>query len=1155
MELREKVIDEISEVLEVLQFECSRKTAEEYIDDKISDKEFFLDMKEIDFSCLNEIDSAKVDSVLNNVISYKYEEKYLKKLIKIITQKGGLSSCDILERNLGYVTKDCINYYLNLAVEPYIVIYMMMNYINSNTWSYIDKDYLKILDKLVKEDRNSVLKAADYCSEECRIEISAVYCSNYDDNSNDRIREVEEYFIANLNNIYPQLSESTLRMMQDYVCNNTEDTIMPSKILIDKLKKYNYEDRIFQNYMSVLSFVLENSLKMRNLVRILTVIDCTNVFKIIENCHQENIKGTLKYVNEILALPLRYVLCYMAYKYKNNLKSALDEYAYEYEIDELDEAITISSGLSRLYLMSVMLESSKEELYKKLIEQEIKNVFYEEVIEYLEGKKSIEEIKKVIDDYKDDADYIRANSYILVTILKILRNKYGYDNDIYERTITVMLLFSLYEQVICIADIEGRIDKNILNEIYEIIIDNNLGIEKFIELTKVCGIPYRAAYNKKLIRALKPLLERAAYEHPEYVIKNIDKTDDVIKDILLNYIFVSNDNNRRLILTKISYDSKYSREKTADLFKNNPEYMDIVFELLNDKKQKTREAAVGILITWKNLKKEALDALKKIYENDKSLRIRNMIIKEIQDNEYNRKNDQGNKENTENHLKELVSEIKKNITKTTLKWIDFDKFSRIRFKEDGSYCDTEYMKVMLYPYHLSNKIEKNEKGQLICSSILKEDLILFSKELFQMWIDKGVCAQRKWVSAFCAINGDDELIEKIANEIRVWGNNSKKSMACDGITALSLNDSIKALRAIDEISSRFRLAQVKRIAEKALYDCAEKKGLYKEQLRDILIPDFGFDSSGNITFDYGKRKFKGIMKINHSIEIYDENNKKLSKLPVKKKDDDEVKVKEAQSIYKKIKKDIKGEAVKQILRIEEAVKCGRRWNKNLWRTIFIDNPMMHIFASTLVWGVYENKNLINTFRYMEDGTFNTKNEEEYDIPEESTIKLIHPVDLSAEDLRMWKEHLESYDIVQPVNQLYRTAYFLTEEEKVQKSLKHFGGTVIEAYKFEKYMTDKKWTKNFDEHESWEYYSLYKSYGSLTAEVSFNGIKMWGENIENITIYDVKIYKSENDNIRGCMLELKEVPEQFLSEIMLEISSALEGSSLKNTNWEIEADIG
>lgn len=94
----------------------------------------------------------------------------------------------------------------------------------------------------------------------------------------------------------------------------------------------------------------------------------------------------------------------------------------------------------------------------------------------------------------------------------------------------------------------------------------------------------------------------------------------------------------------------------------------------------------------------------------------------------------------------------------------------------------------------------------------------------------------------------------------------------------------------------------------------------------------------------------------------------------------------------------------------------------------VDNPIMHQFAISLIWGVYENGRLGETFRYMEDGSFNTVDEEEYTLPDGGSIGLVHPIELTDEDLAAWKQQLEDYEITQSIDQLSRPIYRLPAEQ-------------------------------------------------------------------------------------------------------------------------------
>ena len=98
----------------------------------------------------------------------------------------------------------------------------------------------------------------------------------------------------------------------------------------------------------------------------------------------------------------------------------------------------------------------------------------------------------------------------------------------------------------------------------------------------------------------------------------------------------------------------------------------------------------------------------------------------------------------------------------------------------------------------------------------------------------------------------------------------------------------------------------------------------------------------------------------------------------------------------------------------------------------------------MIWGVYEGGRLAQSFRYMEDGTFNTQEGQEYTLPEQARIGLVHPVELSDSEKAAWKEQLADYEITQPVEQLDRPVYLMTEAEADSKYLERFGGCVLNA---------------------------------------------------------------------------------------------------------------
>ena len=192
-------------------------------------------------------------------------------------------------------------------------------------------------------------------------------------------------------------------------------------------------------------------------------------------------------------------------------------------------------------------------------------------------------------------------------------------------------------------------------------------------------------------------------------------------------------------------------------------------------------------------------------------------------------------------------------------------------------------------------------------------------------------------------------------------------------------------------------------AAKALVDAADAIGITSEELADRIVPDLGFGRDLSRTFDFGSRQFTVYLTPALELEIF-EGEKKLKNLPKPGVKDDPEKSAAAVRDFKEMKKQMKAAVQSQRERLEHVLLCERQWTADAWRALFIEKPVMHCFAIGLSWGVYDtNGKLTDTFRYMEDGSFNTVDEDEYTLPDGAMIGLVHPIELDDETLSAWRE--------------------------------------------------------------------------------------------------------------------------------------------------------
>jgi hypothetical protein len=87
---------------------------------------------------------------------------------------------------------------------------------------------------------------------------------------------------------------------------------------------------------------------------------------------------------------------------------------------------------------------------------------------------------------------------------------------------------------------------------------------------------------------------------------------------------------------------------------------------------------------------------------------------------------------------------------------------------------------------------------------------------------------------------------------------------------------------------------------------------------------------------------------------------------------------------------------------------------------------MFIYATKLVWGIYEQNELVNAFICNDDTTLLNQEGNEIELPEEAFIGILHPFQLNAASLQKWKTQLYDLSVEQVFSQLERTIPDLTD---------------------------------------------------------------------------------------------------------------------------------
>lgn len=652
--------------------------------------------------------------------------------------------------------------------------------------------------------------------------------------------------------------------------------------------------------------------------------------------------------------------------------------------------------------------------------------------------------------------------------------------------------------------------------------------------------------------------------------------------------------------------SKQVKEELVGVLSSHPKLADEVTSVLTtSKKAGEREVAAMIISKYENVS-DYVDVLNEALEKEKSKKVADIIRKglvaagALEDTSAEGTDDFG-KDGAGNvfTVEDYIKECHKGGKKRTLEWLYKDPMPEVHFKacETSMVCDTktdvtesinvtessiedmaaekkaegiayskgpaneEYMQAILLAYSGMSTPGVNHQVHILTDKLNRQELNMYMDVVFERWLAAGAEAKKKWVLYATSIHGGSPIVDKLKHQINEWAGASRGAIAADAVKALSLNDSPMALVTVDSIARKYKYKQVKKAAGEALQFAAEQLNLTVEELADRIVPDLGFDENMERHFDYGTRSFTVRISPALEIEVTDENGKVRKALPAVAKSDDQEKAAQALADYKELKKQMKATVKNQALRLELALSIDRKWTVEGFEKLFVKNPIMHQFAISLIWGYYEEDKLIQTFRYMEDGTFNTVDEEEYELVGSGKVGLMHPIEMTKDEIDKWKEQLSDYEITQSIEQLDRPVYAVAEEEKGKKHLERFGGMIINGLSLSGKLVGLGWSKGMpmDAGIFEDFYRKDPDAG-MSVELRFSGSYIGDENDE-VTVYDASFYKLDDMDSRGYRYDMKtdnkamdldKLPSRYFSEVVYQLTKATKSSTDTNPSWRDDA---
>ncbi|MCP4215371.1 MAG: DUF4132 domain-containing protein [bacterium] len=665
-------------------------------------------------------------------------------------------------------------------------------------------------------------------------------------------------------------------------------------------------------------------------------------------------------------------------------------------------------------------------------------------------------------------------------------------------------------------------------------------------------------YENKEENARK-LFKEVLAENFAGALEGLERVTDEQKGTVLEMVWEHDlDFSFGFILSCAGASTKKPAETAIRLLTGYEHGVEAFREMLQSKKQAVRAAGVRLLIPFNKKADAAL--LKEMADNEKA------VVKAAIDLYFETNAPDDKAPMTRALLLEMV-EKQKPKEAAPVKWMGFltvETLPEILWKEDSQPVPTGVVNFLLKQTAAKKSVAPVPLVQEMAELFEKESLFLFNMEAYIRW---DLDSKSKWVTALISTFGDDRFVAPLGKQIEAFTKANRGKMAAYMVEVLAYMGSPASILAVETLARKGKHKQVKNAAEQALKAAAQNLGVTHDQLLDMIIPDFGFGTDGTRTLDYGPRSFRLAMANDLSLSITDGTGKTFKNLPKPGKRDDGQQATEAYELFKTIKKDLKKHVKMELERLEEGLAVLRLWTTEKWKRLFIKNPIMHRFALGLIWGIYTDGKLRDTFRYLEDGTFNTAEEEEFLLPDEAEIGLVHPVELSQGEREEWLTQLQDYEILQPFNQLVRPVYTMEKGKGKKmgkgKVLNDFMGFMITRYQLKSKLLKFNWHRGRIR-DGGVYYEYFKENEAsrLGVQLNFLGDTAgWYEQVfsyKEVPVYSVFFYDTGNldrKNFRydrpskESHIPLAAVPARYYSEIYHQIKSVLDMGSGFNEEWE------
>ncbi|PIQ25349.1 hypothetical protein COW36_19530 [bacterium (Candidatus Blackallbacteria) CG17_big_fil_post_rev_8_21_14_2_50_48_46] len=340
----------------------------------------------------------------------------------------------------------------------------------------------------------------------------------------------------------------------------------------------------------------------------------------------------------------------------------------------------------------------------------------------------------------------------------------------------------------------------------------------------------------------------------------------------------------------------------------------------------------------------------------------------------------------------------------------------------------------------------------LCTPASLED---FALNLFELWLGAGGSLKEEWAFWALAAWGNEKAIRCWVPRLEKWPGERAAPRAMVGLEILyALGPETSAWSELHRLSLKTKFPSLLEKAREWVKIMAATDPQGPEGLADRLVPVLGLELTQSETLSsqhvFNGNVYQAIEAPQAQWQLQDSSGKCLTKPPAEA-------AKSELKTWSEWLKSFQKQKAHQLLRLEQAMTQGRRWDFAFFEQVFLKHPLLFSLAKSWVWGMWEDPEArpVTLFRVVHGPSGLTCDRQPIAFPPKAWIGLPHPLEMLPQ-LQSWQSEFNKLEIEQTLAQLNRSYYFCTPQMLEMDEFSDLKGRKVASARLLKLISSKGW---------------------------------------------------------------------------------------------------